>query len=85
MNFILHTKECLSQCRFRPYNVYGDGQIETGDYSTVIGVFETQYKNKEPLTITGDGEQRRDFTHIDDIVDGIKFFSKVILVDQWWN
>jgi UDP-glucose 4-epimerase len=30
-----------------------------------------QYKKGEPLTITGDGEQRRDFTHVDDIVDGL--------------
>ena len=39
----------------RPYNVYGDGQIETGDYSTVIGVWIDQYKNNKPLTIVGDG------------------------------
>ena len=56
-------------CRF--YNVYGPYQIEEGDYSTVIGIFERQYRNNEPLTITSDGEQRRDFTHIDDIVDGL--------------
>ena len=62
----------------RPYNVYGDGQIETGDYSTVIGVWIDQYKNNKPLTIVGDGEQTRDFTHIDDIVDGMikVWFSK---------
>tara|TARA_R100000773_G_scaffold44633_2_gene46695 strand:+ start:3172 stop:4035 length:864 start_codon:yes stop_codon:yes gene_type:complete len=56
-------------CRF--YNVYGPHQIEGGDYAAVIGIFERQYKNHEPLTITGDGEQRRDFTHVDDIVDGL--------------
>ena len=58
-----------SICRF--YNVYGEHQLETGEYSTVLGIFERQMKNKEPLTITGDGEQRRDFTHVDDIVDGL--------------
>ena len=56
-------------CRF--YNVYGSHQIEDGTYSTLMGIFERQYRNDEPLTITGDGEQRRDFTHVDDIVDGI--------------
>ena len=56
-------------CRF--YNVYGSHQIEGGYYAAVIGIFERQYKNNEPLTITGDGEQRRDFTHVDDIVDGL--------------
>jgi UDP-glucose 4-epimerase len=56
-------------CRF--YNVYGPHQLEEGDYSTVLGIFERQYRNNEPLTITADGEQRRDFTHVNDIVDGL--------------
>ena len=56
-------------CRF--YNVYGEHQLEEGAYATVIGIFEKQFREGKPLTITGDGEQRRDFTHIDDIVDGL--------------
>ena len=56
-------------CRF--YNVYGPHQIEEGMWATVIGKFENQFRNNEPLTIVGDGKQRRDFTHIDDIVDGL--------------
>jgi len=56
-------------CRF--YNVYGPHQLEDGDYSTVLGIFERQYRNGEPLTITSDGKQRRDFTHVNDIVDGL--------------
>ena len=56
-------------CRF--YNVYGPYQLEDGEYSTVIGVFKKQYREGKPLTITADGEQRRDFTYIDDIVDGL--------------
>ena len=56
-------------CRF--YNVYGPHHIRNGTYATVLGIFERQYLNNEPLTITGNGEQRRDFTHIDDIVDGL--------------
>ncbi|MBC8428476.1 NAD-dependent epimerase/dehydratase family protein [bacterium] len=56
-------------CRF--YNVYGKYQVEDGPYSTVMGIFERQHRNGEPLTITGDGEQRRDFTHVDDIVNGL--------------
>ena len=56
-------------CRF--YNVYGPYQITDGAYSAIVGIFENQYLNKDPLTITGDGEQRRDFTHVDDIVDGL--------------
>jgi len=56
-------------CRF--YNVYGPYQLEDGEYSTVIGIFEKRFRNNESLTITGDGEQRRDFTHVEDIVDGL--------------
>ena len=56
-------------CRF--YNVYGPHQLESGTYATVIGIFEKQYRESKLLTVTGNGEQRRDFTHIEDIVDGI--------------
>ena len=59
----------ITICRF--YNVYGPHQIEEGTYATVIGIFQKQYREGNPLTIVGDGEQRRDFTHIDDIVDGL--------------
>ena len=58
-----------SICRF--YNVYGDYMINDGAYRTVLSIFKEQYEKGEPLTITGDGEQRRDFTHVDDIVDGL--------------
>ena len=58
-----------SICRF--YNVYGDHMINEGAYRTVLSIFKEQYEKGEPLTITGDGEQRRDFTHVDDIVDGL--------------
>ena len=54
-------------CRF--YNVYGDYQLTEGAYCTVLGIFERLYNNNEPLTITDHGEQRRDFTQVDDIVD----------------
>ena len=58
-----------SICRF--YNVYGPREPKTGDFATVVRKFIRQYKNNEPLTIVGDGEQRRDFTHVDDIVYGL--------------
>jgi len=59
----------ISVCRF--YNVYGKYQLTEGAYCTLIGIFQRLYHNNQPLTITGDGEQRRDFTHVDDIVDGL--------------
>ena len=63
-----------SICRF--YNVYGPYQIEDGTYATLLGIFQKQYREGKPLTIVGAGEQRRDFTHIDDIVDGVVKSSK---------
>jgi len=68
-----------SICRF--YNVYGEHQLEDGAYATVVGIFEKQYRNGKPLTVTGDGEQRRDFTHIDDIVDGLVRCGLNLLTD----
>jgi len=64
----------VSICRF--YNVYGPHQLTEGKYCTVVGIFERQYQEGVELTITGDGEQRRDFTHIDDIVDGLILTSE---------
>ena len=52
------------------YNVYGPSQILNGPMSAVIGIFETQFKQKKPLTIVKPGSQKRDFTHIDDIING---------------
>lgn len=56
-------------CRF--YNVYGDGQLTEGAYCTVLGIFERQFKSGQCLTVTGDGLQKRDFTYVGDIVDGL--------------
>jgi UDP-glucose 4-epimerase len=65
-------------CRF--YNVYGDYMPTEGEYRTVIPIFLEQYKNGEAITVTGDGEQRRDFTHVDDIVDAM---MKVVQLNKW--
>lgn len=53
------------------YNVYGEGQVSEGEYATVIGIWENQYRNNLPISVIGDGNQTRDFTHIDDIVEGL--------------
>lgn len=60
----------------RFFNVYGDRQPTEGTYATIIGIFERQSLNAESLTITGNGEQRRDFTHVYDICDGLICLSK---------
>ena len=51
------------------YNVYGPKQISIGHMATVIGIFETQYKNDKALTVVKPGNQSRRFTHIEDTVD----------------
>ncbi len=53
------------------YNVYGPGQIEHGHMATVIGIFQEQYRQGVALTVVSPGSQRRDFTHIDDVIDGL--------------
>jgi UDP-glucose 4-epimerase len=53
---------------FRYFNVYGERQPIRGQYAPVIGRFLDQYKNDQPLTIVPDGEQRRDYTHVSDVV-----------------
>lgn len=54
---------------FRYFNVYGDRQPLKGQYAPVIGLFQKQKNNNQALTIVGDGTQRRDFTHVSDIVE----------------
>tara|TARA_B110000046_G_scaffold182304_1_gene216064 strand:+ start:458 stop:1315 length:858 start_codon:yes stop_codon:yes gene_type:complete len=65
------------------YNVYGSGQITDGDYATVIGIFERQFSNGEKLTVVEPGSQQRDFTHIEDIVDGLILISEVTKNHEW--
>ncbi|MBP6881752.1 MAG: NAD-dependent epimerase/dehydratase family protein [Candidatus Pacebacteria bacterium] len=52
----------------RYFNVYGKNQNPDGAYALVIGKFLKQKAEGKPLTITGDGEQTRDFTHVRDVV-----------------
>ena len=58
----------LKTISFRYFNVYGERQPLKGQYAPVIGIFLRQNKADESLTIVGDGEQRRDFTHVSDVV-----------------
>lgn len=55
----------------RFYNVYGPKEIVDGDWSAVIGIWRRQVRDGERITIVGDGEQRRDFTHVHDIIDAL--------------
>jgi len=55
----------------RFYNVYGPHHLKEGGYCTVIGKWESKLENGNAITINGDGAKRRDFTHINDIVNAL--------------
>lgn len=59
----------LPTVSLRYFNVYGPRQPEVGSYVPVIGIFLKQKQEGKPLTITGDGNQTRDFTHVLDVVE----------------
>ena len=54
---------------FRYFNVYGPREPIKGPYAPVVGLFLRQHRAGEELTIVPDGTQRRDFTHVDDVVN----------------
>lgn len=53
------------------YNVYGPGEADYGQYSTIIRKFKKDYLEGNPVTIFGNGSKERDFTHVDDVVQGL--------------
>ena len=53
------------------YNVYGEREIQTGKYATLIALFKEKMRKGESLTVVSPGSQKRNFTHIDDIIDGL--------------
>lgn len=61
----------LPTVSLRFFNVYGKRAVPDSEYSLVIGKFLRMKREKEPLTIFGDGEQSRDFTYVDDIVSAL--------------
>ena len=66
----------LETVSLRYFNVYGEKQNLGGPYATVVGIFLSQHKNKKPLTINGNGKQRRDFTYVGDVVKANILASK---------
>jgi|TARA_A100001015_G_scaffold229430_1_gene259414 UDP-glucose 4-epimerase len=69
----------------RFYNVYGPLEPLDEKFGNVIGVWQVKIKKKLPLPIVGDGDQKRDFTHVDDIVDGLLKISNTEIShnDAW--
>ena len=66
----------------RYFNVYGERQVLEGAYCLVMGIFAQQKLEGKPMTIRGDGEQRRDFTYVGDVVDAN---IKCGTMDNKWN
>tara|TARA_A100001011_G_scaffold341771_1_gene374835 strand:- start:245 stop:1099 length:855 start_codon:yes stop_codon:yes gene_type:complete len=69
----------------RFYNVYGPGENVDEIFGNVIGIWRSKIIKGEPLPIVGDGEQKRDFVHVYDIVEGLKkiAFSDLHHDDAW--
>lgn len=72
----------LNHIIFRPFNVYGAGQNIGDKYRNVIGIFMNQVMQGQQMTIFGDGEQKRSFSHIDDVAPHI---SKSVLRPELYN
>jgi UDP-glucose 4-epimerase len=64
---VSHEMFGLNYVVFRPHNVYGERQNIGDRYRNVVGIFMNQLMKNEPMTIFGDGEQQRAFTHINDV------------------
>ena len=58
----------LETVTFRYFNVYGERQPVKGQYAPVVGIFQRQVKDGQSMTIVGSGEQRRAFTHVQEVV-----------------
>lgn len=67
MAHLFHKLYGLPVVCLRYFNVYGERQSTSGAYATVIGIFLNQKKKGTPLTIVGDGNQKRDFTYVKDV------------------
>jgi UDP-glucose 4-epimerase len=70
----------VNSCIFRYFNVFGERAPAKGQYALVTGIFMRQKANKEPLTIVGDGTQKRDFIYVKDVVS-----ANIMCMEQWEN
>lgn len=70
----------LNCTALRFFNVFGEGQRATGGYVSAVPIFLKQYNSYQPITVTGDGQQTRDFIYVGDICNAI---DKAL--DQSWQ
>ena len=65
------------------FNVYGPKQIYDGDYSTVVAIFEKQFLNGDKCTVVKPGTQKRDFTHVHDVVEALIKVTNINKLKEW--
>jgi UDP-glucose 4-epimerase len=68
----------INSCIFRYFNVFGERAPTKGQYALVTGIFLRQKAANEPLTVVGDGTQKRDFIYVKDIVA-----ANITCMEQW--
>ncbi len=79
---IAHKMFGLNHIIFRPHNVYGENQNVGDRYRNVVGIFMNQIMQGKPLTVYGDGQQTRAFSHIDDVAP---YISRSVEVSAAYN
>jgi UDP-glucose 4-epimerase len=65
------------------YNVYGEREISNGRYATLIAIFKEKHSLGESLTVVTPGTQKRNFTHVDDIIDGLVLVGEKGVGDEF--
>ena len=71
-----HSKN-LKCSALRFFNVFGEGQRDSGGYLSAVPIFMKQHKNSNPITVTGDGQQTRDWIYVGDVVEAmIQMYSE---------
>lgn len=81
---LYHDLYGLETVPLRYFNAYGPGQ-SGGDYAGVIEVFLEQAREGGPITVHGDGEQTRDFVHVEDIVQANRLAAEADAVGEAFN
>ena len=66
----------------RYFNVFGQRSPTRGQYAPVIGIFRRQKEAGEPLTIVGDGSQKRDFVHVEDVARA-NYLASIMPLQRW--
>jgi len=65
------------------YNVYGTNEIKIGKYATLIGIYKQAVIDKKPLNVVLPGNQKRNFTHVSDIVEGLFLVAQNGIGDEF--